>query len=922
MSHDPGPDTLAARTELADLIAEAAGGLSDRDRTVLELTYRHGLDGADLADALGVSPANATKLVYRLRETIERSLGALLVSRRARNTGEGCPELAAILDGWDGRFSILMRKRIARHIESCPTCDEERHQLVSPVALLGAAPLFIPAPAWLRESTLSEIELTPSTAPIEHVDDAGGTRTRRTILVIALFAATVIASLGLTIAWMQGKTTSVVPADVTGTSTQPASVIPSGQPNPTADQPDTGSAGPAAGNDYSDGAAYRGDFFGANSCVHRAGADIRAGSTRCRAVRSAHPARVGAAHSSDSVVFRPVRLVTAARHTFAASDSDQWESRQGILTLRDGLRRGGRRVTNEAALAPAGPRPPLEKVSANRTVTALTDECGNRSQRIEQEHIMPTIHTSMLAAAALAAGMIVAASNSAVAATPSATGTAAAQHMSTMPALAAVVTPNSLYAATAAPPVVVLGPNGSLALPDGYFVAAVATGSSDVGAVVSNPSLSFAPTTLARTTSSSGGGGAVTTPAGFEPTVFATPNPASGPTSFGLFSPTGAFLGLIGPGGLLIGDGVLPGQDGGWLIGNGADGGPGQDGGNGGLLIGDGGNGGTGIFGKRGNGGSAGVFGNGGDGGNGGTFLGHGSAGGEGGSAGLFGDGGDGGDGGYVGVYDEAEGSANGGAGGNGGNGGLFIGNGGDGGDGALGETSATPATRPVARAVTVATPEPSATAATAGSASPATPRVPAMAPAETVVTAATRACPATAVSAARVATVTPSAAPLTAVTAATAVTPLTATPARAVMPATRTTRRTMPPAATAEQAAIPSSATPELAATAAPRTVSTSRWAALAAPAGAPKPATPPTAATAATPSRPSTSPSAAPAVTVAVPKQGDGGNGGDGGHADGKFEGENEGDAAGGKGGDGGHGGGEGGTGGTGRQRRQRHK
>src|SRR5918997_80253 len=87
VSHEPGPDTLAARTELADLITEAAGGLSDRDRSVLELAYRHGLDGDDLADALGVSPANATKMVYRLRETIERSLGALLISRRVRSTG-------------------------------------------------------------------------------------------------------------------------------------------------------------------------------------------------------------------------------------------------------------------------------------------------------------------------------------------------------------------------------------------------------------------------------------------------------------------------------------------------------------------------------------------------------------------------------------------------------------------------------------------------------------------------------------------------------------------------------------------------------------------------------------------------------------------------------------------------------------------
>ena len=158
-SGEPGPDMLAARTELADLIADAAGGLSDRDRTVLELAFRHGLDGPQLADALGVSPASANTLVHRLRGTIERSLGALLVSRRVHNSG-GCPELAAILDGWDGQFNVLMRKRISRHIESCEMCDEERRRLVSPVALLGTAPVFIPAPQWLRDRTLSEVELT------------------------------------------------------------------------------------------------------------------------------------------------------------------------------------------------------------------------------------------------------------------------------------------------------------------------------------------------------------------------------------------------------------------------------------------------------------------------------------------------------------------------------------------------------------------------------------------------------------------------------------------------------------------------------------------------------------------------------------------------------------------------------------------
>ena len=93
-SAEAGPDTLAARNELADLIAEAAGGLSDRDRSVLELAYRHGLDGPELAEALEISPGHANKLVSRLRQTIEQSLGALLVARRAQHDPRSCAERA------------------------------------------------------------------------------------------------------------------------------------------------------------------------------------------------------------------------------------------------------------------------------------------------------------------------------------------------------------------------------------------------------------------------------------------------------------------------------------------------------------------------------------------------------------------------------------------------------------------------------------------------------------------------------------------------------------------------------------------------------------------------------------------------------------------------------------------------------------
>jgi RNA polymerase sigma factor (sigma-70 family) len=156
--------TMAARSELADLIAECCGGLTERDRLVYELAYRQSLDGPELAEALGVTHKNANTLVERLRDTIARSLGALLVCRRTKADPDKCPELAEVLSGWDGQFTVLMRKRVARHIDGCAVCEQDRAQMVSPAALLGAAPVVIPAPAWLRARTL-EHAVAPTPTP-------------------------------------------------------------------------------------------------------------------------------------------------------------------------------------------------------------------------------------------------------------------------------------------------------------------------------------------------------------------------------------------------------------------------------------------------------------------------------------------------------------------------------------------------------------------------------------------------------------------------------------------------------------------------------------------------------------------------------------------------------------------------------------
>jgi RNA polymerase sigma factor (sigma-70 family) len=148
--------------ELQDLVWSAAAGLSARDQALLDLNLRQGLEGQDLADAMGTSLNNSYVMLSRLRDQVERSLGALLIARLGR---EDCGELDALLQGWDGKFSPLLRKRVARHVDACDVCRERRAAVASPMALLAASPLM-PAPALLRERVLLDIGAAAPSQPV------------------------------------------------------------------------------------------------------------------------------------------------------------------------------------------------------------------------------------------------------------------------------------------------------------------------------------------------------------------------------------------------------------------------------------------------------------------------------------------------------------------------------------------------------------------------------------------------------------------------------------------------------------------------------------------------------------------------------------------------------------------------------------
>jgi RNA polymerase sigma factor (sigma-70 family) len=158
---DPSAEAGASaeQAELRRLVRAALDGLNPGEREVIELGLRHDLQGADLAAVLGVPRNQAHALASRARGQLEKALGALLVARTGRRA---CPELDVLLDGWDGRLTGPLRKRVSRHIDQCDACTDRRRGTLRPAALYGMAPLAA-LPRGLRAEVL---ELCADVSPL------------------------------------------------------------------------------------------------------------------------------------------------------------------------------------------------------------------------------------------------------------------------------------------------------------------------------------------------------------------------------------------------------------------------------------------------------------------------------------------------------------------------------------------------------------------------------------------------------------------------------------------------------------------------------------------------------------------------------------------------------------------------------------
>jgi DNA-directed RNA polymerase specialized sigma24 family protein len=119
----PATDVLPARTvgETLPIVTAALARLPDRDREVLNLVFRHGIEGADLAAVLGLSSRRAESLLSGAAGRFGRSAAVVVVLRAGQ---AGCPVLEGIVSQHDAVSSPLDSKlvRLNRHTESCSRC--------------------------------------------------------------------------------------------------------------------------------------------------------------------------------------------------------------------------------------------------------------------------------------------------------------------------------------------------------------------------------------------------------------------------------------------------------------------------------------------------------------------------------------------------------------------------------------------------------------------------------------------------------------------------------------------------------------------------------------------------------------------------------------------------------------------------------
>jgi hypothetical protein len=140
----PGP---GSPDELQRLARASTVLLDPLQRGCIDLALRQDLEGEALSEALGVAPGLASVSVQAATDQAEHVIGAVLLTRLAR---QDCPGLADIALESVGLAAEKLAAAVVEHVDSCTACSDRRRALVPVTTLLASVPVA-PAPPGLRK---------------------------------------------------------------------------------------------------------------------------------------------------------------------------------------------------------------------------------------------------------------------------------------------------------------------------------------------------------------------------------------------------------------------------------------------------------------------------------------------------------------------------------------------------------------------------------------------------------------------------------------------------------------------------------------------------------------------------------------------------------------------------------------------------
>ena len=173
---DPGADFVGVTLTQLGLAgqrretAEATRWLDDGDRELLSLWWlvvTGHMARAEMAEAVGSDAPLVSVRVNRMKAQLET--GRLVV--RALAFAPRCAELSQVIRTFDGRPSVLWRKRIGRHLRECGYCGAPGEDLIAPERLLAGLAL-VPLPLGYAAYVLAHTPQAAVTASVTATDAA------------------------------------------------------------------------------------------------------------------------------------------------------------------------------------------------------------------------------------------------------------------------------------------------------------------------------------------------------------------------------------------------------------------------------------------------------------------------------------------------------------------------------------------------------------------------------------------------------------------------------------------------------------------------------------------------------------------------------------------------------------------------------